>query len=97
MEREIITRLAKTFEESAYQEKDVEYWLARDLQELLEYTKWSNFALVIEKAKIACENSKQNISDHFADVSKMVRLGSGSERKIDDLMLTRYACLMVAS
>ncbi len=97
MERDIITRLTKTFEESAYLEEGVEYWLARDLQELLEYSEWRNFVKVIEKAKDACKNSKQAVSDHFVDVSKMVRLGSGSERKIDDLMLIRYACLAVAS
>jgi len=96
MEKDIIRRLTKTFEESAYQEEDVEYWLARDLQELLEYSEWRNFVKVIEKAKDACKNSKQAVSDHFVDVSKMVRLGSGSERKIDDLMLTRYACYLIA-
>ena len=96
MEKDIIRRLTKTFEESAYQEEDVEYWLARDLQELLEYSEWRNFVKVIEKAKDGCKNSKQAVSDHFVDVSKMVRLGSGSERKIDDLMLTRYACYLIA-
>ena len=96
MEKDIITRLTKTFEESAYQEEDVEYWLARDLQELLEYSEWRNFVKVIEKAKDACNNSKQAVSDHFVDVNKKVELGSGSLREVDDLMLTRYACYLIA-
>ncbi|MBF0384619.1 MAG: DNA damage-inducible protein D [Candidatus Omnitrophica bacterium] len=96
MEKEIIIQLNKTFEESAYTQNGVEYWLARDLQKLLDYMEWRNFVLVIEKARTACLNSRQNISDHFVDVNKMVKLGSGSERKIDDVMLTRYACYLIA-
>ncbi len=96
MDKKLITKLHKTFEEAAYQEKNVEYWLARDLQVLLDYTEWRNFAQVIEKAKIACQKSGQNVSDHFVDVNKMVKLGSDSEREIDDIMLTRYACYLIA-
>ena len=96
MKTELIIQLNKTFEESAYIENGVEYWMARDIQKLLDYTDWRNFLLVIDKAKTACVNSGQNIADHFVDVNKMVKLGSGSERQIDDIMLTRYACYLIA-
>ena len=96
MKKEIIIQLNKTFEESAYTQNGVEYWMARDVQKLLDYTEWRNFLLVIDKAKIACMNSGQNIGDHFVDVNKMVKLGSGSERQIEDIMLTRYACYLIA-
>lgn len=72
MKKEIIVQLNKTFEESAYTQNGVEYWLARDLQKLLDYTDWRNFLLVIEKAKITCSNSGQSIADHFVDVNKMI-------------------------
>ena len=96
MKTEIIVKLNKTFEESVHSHNDVEYWMARDLQQLLDYTQWRNFLLVVDKAKIACLKSKQNVADHFADVSKMVDLGSGSKRQVDDIMLTRYACYLIA-
>ncbi|MGI3477038.1 DNA damage-inducible protein D [Providencia stuartii] len=92
-----VQALTTTFEEHAQQtENGVEFWLARDLQHLLGYGKWDNFLGVISKAKTACEVSGHAISDHFADVGKMVVLGSGSQRKIDDVMLTRYACYLIA-
>ncbi len=72
-----------------------EYWLARELQPVLEYSQWRNFSAVIEKAKETCKNSNVPISDHFADVSKMVSLGSGTEREIDDAILSRYACYLI--
>ena len=96
MEKDTIIKLNKRFEEYAYEQDGVEYWLARELQELLEYTQWRNFENVIAKAKIACEKSGNAISDHFADVSKMVKIGSGAEREQDDLMLTRFACYLIA-
>ncbi|PIP72870.1 MAG: DNA damage-inducible protein D [Nitrospinae bacterium CG22_combo_CG10-13_8_21_14_all_47_10] len=96
MKKEIIVQLNKTFEESAYVQNGVEYWMARDIQRLLDYTQWRNFLQVVDKAKTACLNAGQAVSDHFADVSKMVPIGSGTERQVDDIMLTRYACYLIA-
>jgi len=97
MDKNTITTLIDNFEAHAQQtESAVEFWLARDLQHLLSYAQWKNFTTVISKAKTACEVSGHDISDHFANVGKMVDLGSGSQRKIDDVMLTRYACYLIA-
>jgi len=96
MKKEIIVQLNKTFEESAYTQNGVEYWMARDIQKLLDYTEWRNFLLVIDKAKIACMNSGQNISDHFVDVNKTIPMPKGAEKDIQDIMLTRYACYLIA-
>lgn len=72
-----------------------EFWLARELQAVLGYTQWRNFENVIERAKTACINSGANVSDHFADFSKMVNLGLGTERQIQDIALSRYACYLI--
>ena len=96
MKKEIIVQLNKTFEESAYTQNNVEYWMARDIQKLLDYTEWRNFLLVVDKAKIACMNSGQNISDHFVDVNKTIPMPKGAEKDIQDIMLTRYACYLIA-
>jgi DNA-damage-inducible protein D len=72
-----------------------EYWESRDLADVLEYTQYRNFEAVIEKAKLACFNSGHRIEDHFADVSKMVDIGSGATREIKVTLLSRYACYLV--
>lgn len=97
MEKQIIQSLTESFESFAHKtEEGIEFWIARDLQHLLGYSEWRNFQKVISKAKTACELSRQNIQDHFVDVNKMVDIGSGAQKGIDDIMLTRYACYLIA-
>ena len=96
MDKDIITRLHKNFEDYVHLENGVEFWYARDLQKLLGYTKWQNFQFILEKAKLSCQSANVVVSNHFADVSKMVSLGSGSKREIADVKLTRYACYLAA-
>lgn len=96
MKKVTIARLNKSFEDSAYEQDGIEYWLARELQILLGYTSWRNFINAVTKAKESCKASKEEILDHFVDVDKMVKIGSGAERKQDDIMLTRYACYLIA-
>lgn len=92
-----IEELIKQFEEAAHHDEDSgQYWFARDLQVLLEYAKWDNFLAVIAKAKEACVRSNHLVDDHFADVGKMVSLGSGAEREVEDVVLSRYAAYLIA-
>ena len=71
------------------------FWYARELQAALEYSQWRRFEEAIERAKIACEQSGNPVADHFANVGKMVKLGSGSEREVNDYVLSRYACYLI--
>ena len=98
MKKELIIQLHKQFDSIAnfWPDSEVEFWFARDLQEILGYTEWRNFLKVVEKAKESCSNVGANTENHFVDVNKMVQIGSGAERPVDDIMLTRYACYLIA-
>ena len=96
MDNHLIQQLFSRFESITLIVEDVECWSARELQKLLGYSDWRNFLNVIEKAKVACSNSEGVISDHFVEINKMVSLGSGSEREVEDYALTRYACYLIA-
>jgi DNA-damage-inducible protein D len=98
MMTEIIVQLHASFEQCMKTETDggTEFWLARDLQSLLGYDRWENFAKVIGRAKTACQNSGYDVGDHFLDATKMVDVGSGAQREIDDVMLSRSACYLIA-
>ena len=96
MKTEEIKSLFEQFEKAAAEVENIECWSARELQTLLGYAKWENFSKVIDKAKESCQQVGHNVADHFPDVRKMVRIGSGAEKEIDDILLTRYACYLIA-
>lgn len=86
----------KNFEEiKKIREDGTEYWNARELSEVLQYKKWENFSKVIDRAKLACDNSGLSIQDHFPEVRKMVEIGSNTERELLDYELSRYACYLI--
>ncbi len=97
MKKETVKYLTNDFESYANKAEDgIEFWFARDVQHLLEYTEWRNFTKVINKAKTACETTGHGIPDHFVGINKMVQIGSETEREIEDIMLTRFACYLIA-
>jgi len=96
MQNEIIRSYFQSFESSVHKSGDVEIWFARDLQKLLGYSDWRNFLNVIDKAKIAFQNLDQPIENNFADVTRAVEMPNGATKEIDDILLTRYACYLIA-
>ncbi len=96
MKKDVIAKLRNEFEQYVHKTKNNHFWYARDLQSLLGYTKWENFLVVIEKAKEACKNSKQKVSDHFPDVRKTIGMPKGATKEILDYKLSRYACYLIA-
>ncbi|UBB88600.1 DNA damage-inducible protein D [Candidatus Kaistella beijingensis] len=96
MKKEFISELFKKFEDACYDYEDVECWSARELQNILGYSQWRNFKNVIEKAEKSCEQAGEDTKNHFAEFSKMVEIGSGAQKPIEDIALTRYACYLIA-
>lgn len=96
MDKELVSKLKSIFDEIAHQTEDgIEFWYARELQKIFKYHEWRNFVNVIDKAKISCQNSENNVSDHFVSANKMVQAGVAT-KEVEDIMLTRYACYLIA-
>lgn len=96
MKKEFISELFKKFEDACYDYEGIECWSARELQNILGYSQWRNFKNVIEKAEKSCEQAGEDTKNHFAEFSKMVEIGSGAQKPVEDIALTRYACYLIA-
>lgn len=96
MEKRIIELYRRKFDDIRQESDGIEYWYARELMTLLDYVQWRNFENVVKKGMLSCKNNGIRVEDHFAGVSKMVTLGSGANREVEDYMLTRYACYLIA-
>jgi DNA-damage-inducible protein D len=96
MEKNVISQLNRRFEECAYEQEGIEYWLSRELQELLGYADWRIFFNAIDKARESCKTTGEGVSDHFVDVPKTIQMPKGATKDVPDLMLTRYACYLIA-
>jgi len=96
MKKEYIAELFKKFEDACYDYEGIECWSARELQAILGYSQWRNFKNVIDKAEKSCNQAGENTKNHFAEFSKMVEIGSGAQKPIEDIALTRYACYLIA-
>ena len=96
MKQKLIKESFEKFEAASNVSENIEYWSARELQELLGYSQWKNFENVIEKAKKSALNAGVELLDHFSDIGKMIEIAKGAQREIDVVALTRYACYLVA-
>lgn len=96
MKSDLVAHYRQSFESIVQQHQGTECWSARDLQPLLGYDEWRNFLQVIEKAMESCKNSKQEPKYHFVGVNKLIETGKGAERQVEDYLLTRYACYLIA-
>jgi len=96
MDGGVVVRLSKKFEDFVHNKEGVEFWFARDLQNLLGYVEWRKFERSINRAMEACKNSGGSVEDHFVGAAKMIDLAKGAKREVDDYALTRYACYLIA-
>lgn len=96
MKKEYVAELFKKFEDACYDSGGIECWSARELQTILGYSQWRNFKNVIDKAEKSCEQAGEEAKNHFAEFNKMVAIGSGAQKPVEDIALTRYACYLIA-
>ena len=94
MEHNALQAIHALFEQHTYQNDETDYWFARDLMGLLGYQRWENFQKVVQKAMVACEDSKNKVLDHFREVTKMVEIGSKTSRPVEDMILSRYSLII---